>query len=94
MIELWDTERWKAQQIGEHASWISAVAWSLDGALLASSGTLGEIVLWDGRTGTRVGELHDAGPYAGMNIAGASGLTDAQHKALGALGALGAVEGA
>jgi WD40 repeat protein/DNA-binding SARP family transcriptional activator len=88
VIQLWDTERWTAQLIGEHASWISAVAWSLDGAPLASSGTLGEIVLWDGRTGARVGELRDAGPYAGMNIAGASGLTDAQHKALLALGAV------
>ena len=88
VIRLWDIGSWEAQALGYHTSWVSAVAWSADGTLLASSSTLGEIVLWDGRTGARVGELRDAGPYAGMNIAGASGLTDAQHKALIALGAV------
>ena len=87
-IRLWDTRSWEAQVLGEHSSWVSAVAWSSDSALLASSSTVGEIALWDGRTGARVGELRDDGPYAGMNITGASGITAAQRASLVALGAI------
>jgi WD40 repeat protein len=87
-IRLWDTRSWETQVLGYHSSWVSEIAWSADGSLLASCSTLGEILLWDGRSGARIGELRDAGPYAGMNIAGASGFTDAQHQALLALGAV------
>jgi WD40 repeat protein/DNA-binding SARP family transcriptional activator len=87
MVWLWDREGWAARSIGKHLAWISAMAWSPDGALLASCSTIGEITLWDGRTGTWVGELHDDGPYAGTNITGTTGITDAQRASLIALGA-------
>jgi WD40 repeat protein/DNA-binding SARP family transcriptional activator len=87
-IHVWDTGSWEEEVLGYHSSWVSAVVWSPDGTLLVSSSTLGEIALWDGRTGARIGELRDAGPYAGTNIAGATGLTNAQRAALRALGAV------
>jgi DNA-binding CsgD family transcriptional regulator len=47
----------------------------------------GTVRLWNTDTGTCVQTLVPPGPYAGMNIAGATGLSDMQRAALQALGA-------
>ena len=48
----------------------------------------GSIKLWDAQTGACLGTLRADGPYAGMIIAGATGLTKKQRSALKALGAV------
>jgi WD40 repeat protein len=55
--------------------------------VIASSSVDGSVRLWDPETGVCVAELEPPGPYAGMKIAGASGLTSAQRAMLIALGA-------
>jgi WD40 repeat protein/DNA-binding SARP family transcriptional activator len=87
-VRLWERDGWSAREVGQHTAWISAVTWSPNGALLASSSTGGEIALWDGRTGAQEGELRDDGPYTGMDITGATGITAAQRTGLVALGAI------
>jgi WD40 repeat protein len=55
--------------------------------VIASSSVDGSVRLWDMKTGVCMAELEPPGPYAGMKIAGASGLTSAQRAMLIALGA-------
>ena len=43
--------------------------------------------LWNAETGACLDSLHSPGPYAGMNITGVTGITEAQKAALMALGA-------
>jgi WD40 repeat protein len=58
-------------------------------ALLVSGSDDETVRLRDVNTGCCVDTLRTPGPYAGMNIAGATGLTEAQRSALKALGAVG-----
>jgi WD40 repeat protein len=55
--------------------------------LLASSSWNGAIRLWDTQTGDLLNTLSAPGPYAGMNITGVTGISEAQKAALRALGA-------
>ncbi|MEO0406191.1 MAG: NB-ARC domain-containing protein [Cyanobacteria bacterium P01_A01_bin.135] len=57
--------------------------------ILVSGGLDGTIRLWHGLTGNCLGVLPMPGPYAGMAIAGAVGISDAQRDALVTLGAVG-----
>lgn len=57
-------------------------------AVLASAGEDSAIHLWNLSTGERMGKLMADRPYAGMRIRGTQGLTEAQHAALMALGAI------
>jgi len=54
---------------------------------LASSDWGGLVQIWDVNTGQSVRRWRAAGPYAGMNIAGVTGMTEVQKNALKALGA-------
>ena len=71
-----------------HADRIGPMAFSPDSALLASSSEDGTIRLWDARTGAWLKTLRGERLYEGMNITGATGLTDAQRESLKALGAV------
>jgi len=48
----------------------------------------GTIKFWDSQTGECVNTLRVEGPYAGMNIMGMTGITQAQKTALKTLGAI------
>ncbi|MFN8491624.1 MAG: tetratricopeptide repeat protein [Caldilineaceae bacterium] len=97
MIYLWDARaltstptqplplvhKWKA-----HFEVIQGLAFSSDGRWLASASLDGTIKVWDVFTHECHHTLQAPGPYAGMNITGATGLTEAQKGALKTLGAL------
>jgi WD40 repeat protein len=74
---------------------VRAVAWSLDGALLASCGEGGWVALWDvaaalagGGASAKLAQFRGDRPYERMRIGGAVGLTEAQRATLMALGAV------
>lgn len=70
-----------------HADLIQSLAFSSDSSLLASASLDGTIKVWAIESGTCLHTLHAPGPYAGMNITGVTGITEAQKEALKALGA-------
>jgi WD40 repeat protein/predicted ATPase/DNA-binding SARP family transcriptional activator len=71
-----------------HTNSVEEVCISPDGRSVASCSTDGTIKIWDIATGTCRCTLRTDGPYAGMIISGATGISPAQKAALTALGAL------
>ena len=69
-----------------HAGGITCIAVS-DDDTIASSSNDGSIRLWDPLTGQCLASLQTPGPYAGMAIRGARGITPAQRATLQLLGA-------
>jgi WD40 repeat protein/DNA-binding SARP family transcriptional activator len=86
---LWDvsTGHLRATLRG-HTNLIESVHFSPDGRWLASGSADETIRLWDVATGACLQTLRADGPYAGMNIAGVTGISEAQKAALKALGAV------
>jgi WD40 repeat protein len=88
-VRLWDVATGKCLRIlTGHTSLVWSVAWHPDGETLASSSEDETIKLWDARTGNCLRTLRARRPYEGMNIAGVTGLTEAQKVALRSLGAI------
>ncbi|MFN8489016.1 MAG: BTAD domain-containing putative transcriptional regulator [Caldilineaceae bacterium] len=71
-----------------HTNLVEAVSFRGDGQLLASASWDETIRLWDVSSGACLQILRTPGPYAGMNITGVTGISDAQKAALKALGAV------
>jgi WD40 repeat protein/DNA-binding SARP family transcriptional activator len=71
-----------------HTSWVRTVAWSADGTRVVSGSSDETIRTWDVANGACLGVIRAPGPYAGMHIAGITGLSEAQRDALKALGAV------
>ena len=89
-IRFWQVCTGKCMRILEgHSSFVRGLAFTPDGQTLASSSLDKTIRFWDIETGRTLKVLRLQGPYEGMNIAGASGLTEAQKGALISLGAKG-----
>ena len=65
-----------------------SLAFSSDGALLASASLDGTIKVWEVQSGKCLHTLHAPGPYERMDITGVTGITEAQKIALKALGAV------
>ncbi len=77
------------QTLRGHTGGSSSIAFSPTQPILASSAWDGTIRLWNVETGACLHTLHAPGPYAGMNIAGVTGISESQKAALRALGAVG-----
>ncbi|MEZ4734634.1 MAG: WD40 repeat domain-containing protein [Caldilineaceae bacterium] len=89
MIRLLDAETGQVcDEWPDHSHVIEALDFTNDGRLLASASHDNSIRLWDVRSGVCVQTLHTPGPYAGMNITGVTGISEAQKAALKALGAV------
>ncbi|MFN8491574.1 MAG: BTAD domain-containing putative transcriptional regulator [Caldilineaceae bacterium] len=88
-VRLWDLQRQtEIRTLVGHDTKVCSVAFSSDGALLASASEDETIRLWDGVTGEALHVLPIPGPYAGTNITGVTGISEAQKAALRALGAV------
>ena len=86
---LWDIASGALRAIGHgHTEAVYKVAFSPDGASVLSCSFDGSIKFWDSQTGECLNTLQVEGPYAGMNITGTTGITEAQKTALKALGAV------
>jgi WD40 repeat protein len=80
-VELWG-------ELRGHSNAIEMVRFSPDGRRLYSASRDETIREWDVATGLCLRILRSEGPYAGMDITGATGLSDGQRVSLRALGAV------
>jgi WD40 repeat protein len=88
-IRLWNIGTGECLNILEgHTNWVWSLAFLPQSTTLASGSIDGTIKLWDIHTGECIRTLRPPRPYEGMNITGATGLTDAQRETLKALGAV------
>ncbi|MCC3404649.1 MAG: AAA family ATPase [Microcoleus sp. PH2017_10_PVI_O_A] len=88
-IKLWDVCSGECvKNIQNYTSEVWAIAISPDGKTIASGSADGAINLWEMETGECVKKMRSPRLYEGMNIAGVTGLTDAQISTLKALGAV------
>jgi WD40 repeat protein len=92
-IRIWHSETGECLKIlTGHSSQICCIAWSPatedNAAILASSSADQTIRLWNIATGDTLHTLHAPRPYEGMNITGATGITNDQRETLIALGAV------
>ncbi|MFN8494724.1 MAG: BTAD domain-containing putative transcriptional regulator [Caldilineaceae bacterium] len=88
-ICLWDVASGVLRAVLRgHRETVFKVAFTPDGAAVVSSSFDGTLKVWDSQSGECIDTVRIAGPYAGMNITGVSGVTEAQKAALKALGAV------
>ncbi|GAB4208544.1 MAG: NB-ARC domain-containing protein [Coleofasciculaceae cyanobacterium] len=88
-IKLWDVRSHQClKTLQGHTSWVQSVAFSPNGQTLASGSIDETVKLWDAKTGECLKTLSSEKPYEGMNITGATGLTEATITSLKALGAI------
>ena len=88
-VKLWDIRDGSCLKTFKgHTNGIWSVSFSADGQLLASGSDDESIRVWEVKSGECLKILRAERPYEGMNIAGATGLTEAQKTALRALGAV------
>ncbi|MDJ0589135.1 MAG: NB-ARC domain-containing protein [Pleurocapsa sp. MO_226.B13] len=88
-VKLWHSDTREYLSLPQlHQRWIFDLVFSPDGQTLASGSADETIKLWDVNTGECLKTLRPARPYEGMNIAGVTGLTEAQKATLKSLGAV------
>ncbi|WP_236507282.1 NACHT domain-containing protein [Tychonema sp. BBK16] len=89
IIKIWDIQTGDCLKTLEgHTQGIRSIALSPDSKLLASGSFDATIKLWDVKTGECLKTLIAEKPYEGMNIAGVTGLTEAEKATIASLGAV------
>lgn len=87
-VRTWDAPTGKCLNVLHgHREWVRSAVF-LNERTIASASTDGTLKLWDFCSGKCLTTLIAERPYEGMNITGATGLTDAQKATLSALGAI------
>jgi WD40 repeat protein len=88
-VRLWDVESGHLRASLEgHTGVVRGVALSRDGRLVASGGDDGTAKLWEGRSGAFLRTLRADRRYERLDIAGLTGINEAQRAALLSLGAI------
>jgi WD40 repeat protein len=88
-VSLWDSQTGQCLKTYQgHTDGVSSIAWSTADHQLISGSRDGTLKLWELETETCLKTLRADRPYEGMNIQGATGLTEAQRLTLKALGAV------
>ncbi|NJP08995.1 MAG: hypothetical protein HC866_05510, partial [Leptolyngbyaceae cyanobacterium RU_5_1] len=88
-VRLWDMQTAQCLKILQgHTNWVRSIIFSPNGQMLASGSQDETIKLWNIETGKCLETLRAPRPYEGMNITGATGLTEVQRATLIALGAV------
>ena len=88
-VKLWDVVTGQClNTLLGHTNRVRTLVFTADGNTVISGSEDETIRLWDVRTGECLRILQSPGPYAGMNITGATGITEAQRANLLALGAI------
>jgi WD40 repeat protein len=88
-VRLWNLQTGECLHVKHgHVSWVRSVIFSADGQIVFSGSDDRTIKLWDVATGRCIKTVRGDRLYEGMNIQGATGLTNAQKTTLKALGAL------
>jgi WD40 repeat protein len=88
-IKLWDLESGEClKTLTGHLSMIISITFHPEASLLVSSSLDETLKVWDIQTGECLRTLYVERPYEGMNIAGITGVTEAQKETLKRLGAI------
>ncbi|MCE7986637.1 MAG: hypothetical protein DYG89_36145 [Caldilinea sp. CFX5] len=87
-VRLWDWASGTPLGVLPQDAWVVTLAFSPDGRTLLVGCEDGRLRLWDVQSGQCQRVFRAPGPYAGMNITGVTGISDAQKAALKALGAI------
>ncbi|MDJ0707923.1 MAG: NB-ARC domain-containing protein [Leptolyngbyaceae cyanobacterium MO_188.B28] len=88
-LRLWDVQTGQCLRTFEgHSDVVRSVSWTSQQQIFASGSPDETIKLWDMNTGRCLKSLRAKRLYEGMNITGATGLTEAQKATLKTLGAI------
>ncbi len=88
-IKVWDAHTYHClKTLRGHTDSVKSVRFNPDENTLSSGGEDAMIKLWDIKSGECRATLKSPRPYEGMNITGATGLTEAQKTTLETLGAI------
>jgi WD40 repeat protein/transcriptional regulator with XRE-family HTH domain len=88
-VRLWNLKTGECLHVMcGHISWVRSVVFSSDDQIVFSGSDDRTIKLWDVATGRCIKTVRGDRLYEGMNIQGATGLTNAQKATLRALGAI------
>jgi WD40 repeat protein/transcriptional regulator with XRE-family HTH domain len=88
-VRLWNLQTGNCLKVlHEHTSWVTSVIFSADGQFLLGGSDNRQIKLWEVATGSCERTWMGDRLYEGMNIRGATGLTNAQKLTLKELGAI------
>ena len=89
LVRLWDTSTDRLlTTIHATVGRVLTLALSADGRVLVSGSTEGMVRVWEAQSGTCLRSLREEPRYAGLDITGVSGVTEAQRAALLSLGAI------
>lgn len=87
-VRLWEVESWKLLHVLETGTQVWSISFDPEGNALATGSNDETVKIWDVHSGKCIKQLRQNRPYEGMNITGATGITDAQRNMLRLLGAV------